>query len=54
MVDSQYYLPNDIGIAALDCGEAFRLLSPQEKMYAHNLSRASWYVSNVVASQRWL
>ncbi|XP_037543246.1 dipeptidyl peptidase 3 [Nematolebias whitei] len=43
MVDSQYYLPNDIGISALDCGEAFRLLSPQEKMYAHNLSRASWY-----------
>eukprot|EP00064_Thunnus_orientalis_P007283 superscaffoldBa00000796_g7303 len=43
MVDSQYYLPNDIGISALDCGEAFRLLSPQEKMYAHYLSRASWY-----------
>uniref|UniRef100_A0A3P8TGM9 Dipeptidyl peptidase 3 n=1 Tax=Amphiprion percula TaxID=161767 RepID=A0A3P8TGM9_AMPPE len=43
MVDSQYYLPNDIGISALDCGEAFRLLSPQEKMYAHNLSRAAWY-----------
>uniref|UniRef100_A0AAQ5ZH93 Dipeptidyl peptidase 3 n=1 Tax=Amphiprion ocellaris TaxID=80972 RepID=A0AAQ5ZH93_AMPOC len=43
MVDSQYYLSNDIGISALDCGEAFRLLSPQEKMYAHNLSRAAWY-----------
>ncbi|XP_061659587.1 dipeptidyl peptidase 3 [Syngnathoides biaculeatus] len=43
MVDSQYFLPNDIGIAALDCAEAFRLLSPQEKMYAHYLSRASWY-----------
>ncbi|KAM9846344.1 dipeptidyl peptidase 3 [Aulostomus maculatus] len=43
MVDSQYYLPNDIGISALDCGEAFRLLSPQEKMYAHHLSRAAWY-----------
>uniref|UniRef100_A0A665U9H9 Dipeptidyl peptidase 3 n=1 Tax=Echeneis naucrates TaxID=173247 RepID=A0A665U9H9_ECHNA len=43
MVDSQYYLPNDIGISALDCGEAFRLLSPQEKMYAHYLSRAAWY-----------
>uniref|UniRef100_A0A669E051 Dipeptidyl peptidase 3 n=1 Tax=Oreochromis niloticus TaxID=8128 RepID=A0A669E051_ORENI len=43
MVDSQYYLPNDIGISALDCSEAFRLLSPQEKMYAHYLSRASWY-----------
>ncbi|XP_051903615.1 dipeptidyl peptidase 3 [Hippocampus zosterae] len=43
MVDSQYFLPNDIGISALDCAEAFRLLSPQEKMYAHYLSRASWY-----------
>lgn len=47
MVDSQYYLPNDIGISALDCGEAFRLLSPQEKMYAHYLSRAAWYVTNL-------
>ncbi|XP_029308134.1 dipeptidyl peptidase 3-like [Cottoperca gobio] len=43
MVDSQYYLPNDIGVCALDCGEAFRLLSPHEKMYAHYLSRAAWY-----------
>ncbi|KAM4620942.1 dipeptidyl peptidase 3 isoform 2-T2 [Polymixia lowei] len=43
MVDSQYYLPNDIGISALDCGEAFRLLSPREQMYAHYLSRAAWY-----------
>uniref|UniRef100_G3QAW5 Dipeptidyl peptidase 3 n=1 Tax=Gasterosteus aculeatus aculeatus TaxID=481459 RepID=G3QAW5_GASAC len=43
MVDSQYYLPNEIGVAALDCTEAFRLLSPQEKMYAHYLSRAAWY-----------
>ncbi|XP_053702230.1 dipeptidyl peptidase 3 [Synchiropus splendidus] len=43
MVDSQYYLPNSIGISALDCAEAFRLLSPQEKMYAHYLSRAAWY-----------
>ncbi|CAL8265755.1 unnamed protein product [Merluccius merluccius] len=43
MVDSQYYLPNDIGISALDCGEAFRLLSPREQMYSHYLSRAAWY-----------
>lgn len=42
MVDSQYYLPNDIGVSALDCREAFRLLSPQEKMYAHYMSRAAW------------
>uniref|UniRef100_A0A3Q4GHS9 Dipeptidyl peptidase 3 n=1 Tax=Neolamprologus brichardi TaxID=32507 RepID=A0A3Q4GHS9_NEOBR len=51
MVDSQYYLPNDIGISALDCSEAFRLLSPQEKMYAHYLSRASWYGGLVVLLQ---
>ena len=44
MVDSQYYLPNDVGVSALDCGEAFRLLSPQEKMYAHYMSRAAWWV----------
>ncbi|XP_026228102.1 dipeptidyl peptidase 3 isoform X1 [Anabas testudineus] len=51
MVDSQYYLPNDIGISKLDCVEAFRLLSPQEKMYAHYLSRASWYGGLVVLLQ---
>lgn len=45
MVDSQYYLPNDIGVSALDCSEAFNLLSPQEKMYAHYVSRAAWYVT---------
>ncbi|XP_070622351.1 dipeptidyl peptidase 3 [Erythrolamprus reginae] len=43
MVDSHYVLPNDIGIAALDCAEAFELLSPEEKLYAHYLSRACWY-----------
>uniref|UniRef100_A0A8C7MX35 Dipeptidyl peptidase 3 n=1 Tax=Oncorhynchus kisutch TaxID=8019 RepID=A0A8C7MX35_ONCKI len=43
MVDSQYYLPNDIGISALDCTEAFRLLSPREQLYAHYLSRSAWY-----------
>ena len=51
MVDSQYYLPNDIGISALDCGEAFRLLSPQEKMYAHYLSRSAWYVTYLYTLQ---
>ncbi|MED6238575.1 bifunctional diacylglycerol diphosphate phosphatase/phosphatidate phosphatase, partial [Ataeniobius toweri] len=51
MVDSQYYLPNDIGISALDCHEAFRLLSPREKKYAHYLSRAAWYGGLVVLLQ---
>lgn len=51
MVDSQYYLPNDIGVSALDCSEAFNLLSPQEKMYAHYVSRAAWYVTNNTVQQ---
>ncbi|XP_020633012.3 dipeptidyl peptidase 3 [Pogona vitticeps] len=51
MVDSQYILPNDIGIATLDCNEAFRLLSPEERLYAHYLSRACWYGGLVVLLQ---
>ncbi|KAI4887872.1 hypothetical protein NFI96_015080, partial [Prochilodus magdalenae] len=51
MVDSQYYLPNDIGISTLDCGEAFRLLSTKEQLYAHYLSRAAWYGGLVVLLQ---
>lgn len=51
MVDSQYYLPNDIGISVLDCAEAFRLLSPKEQLYAHYLSRAAWYGGLVVLLQ---
>lgn len=43
MADTQYILPNDIGVSSLDCREAFRLLSPTERLYAHHLSRASWY-----------
>ncbi|XP_078391770.1 dipeptidyl peptidase 3 [Cetorhinus maximus] len=51
MVDSQYVLPNDIGISLLDCQDAFRLLSKEEKMYAHYISRASWYGGLVVLLQ---
>ncbi|KAJ8348299.1 hypothetical protein SKAU_G00268880 [Synaphobranchus kaupii] len=51
MVDSQYYLPNDIGISPLDCVEAFRQLSPKEQLYAHYLSRAAWYGGLVVLLQ---
>uniref|UniRef100_F6TNY4 Dipeptidyl peptidase 3 n=1 Tax=Equus caballus TaxID=9796 RepID=F6TNY4_HORSE len=43
MADTQYILPNDIGVSCLDCREAFRLLSPTERLYAHHLSRAAWY-----------
>ncbi|XP_035289426.1 dipeptidyl peptidase 3 isoform X3 [Anguilla anguilla] len=51
MVDSQYYLPNDIGISPLDCAEAFRQLTPKEQLYAHYLSRAAWYGGLVVLQQ---
>ncbi|MBN3292462.1 DPP3 peptidase, partial [Polypterus senegalus] len=51
MVDSQYILPNDVGISPLDCAEAFPLLSPKEKLYAHYLSRASWYGGLIVLLQ---
>ncbi|KAL2094818.1 hypothetical protein ACEWY4_009537 [Coilia grayii] len=51
MVDSQYYLPNSIRISKLDCKEAFELLSPKEKLYAHYLSRAAWYGGLVVLVQ---
>lgn len=43
MADTQYILPNDIGVSSLDCREAFRLLSSTERLYAHYLSRAAWY-----------
>ncbi|KAI2561177.1 dipeptidyl peptidase 3, partial [Homo sapiens] len=43
MADTQYILPNDIGVSSLDCREAFRLLSPTERLYAYHLSRAAWY-----------
>uniref|UniRef100_A0A673UBQ9 Dipeptidyl peptidase 3 n=1 Tax=Suricata suricatta TaxID=37032 RepID=A0A673UBQ9_SURSU len=43
MADAQYILPNDIGVSSLDCREAFRLLSPTERLYAHHLSQAAWY-----------
>lgn len=51
MVDSQYILPNDIGIATLNCAEAFQLLSPEERLYAHYLSRACWYGGLIVLLQ---
>ncbi|XP_028565742.2 dipeptidyl peptidase 3 [Podarcis muralis] len=51
MVDPQYVLPNDIGVAMLDCAEAFHLLSAEERLYAHYLSRACWYGGLVVLQQ---
>nr|XP_033810385.1 dipeptidyl peptidase 3 [Geotrypetes seraphini]XP_033810386.1 dipeptidyl peptidase 3 [Geotrypetes seraphini] len=48
---SQYILPNDTGISSLDCQEAFQLLSKSEQLYAHYLSRASWYGGLIVLLQ---
>ncbi|XP_074861753.1 dipeptidyl peptidase 3 [Carettochelys insculpta] len=51
MVDPQYVLPNDVGLALLDCSEAFRLLLQSERLYAHYLSRACWYGGLIVLLQ---
>ncbi|XP_069064068.1 dipeptidyl peptidase 3 [Pleurodeles waltl] len=48
---SHFVLPNNIGISVLDCKEAFALLSQDEKLYAHFLSRASWYGGLIVLMQ---
>ncbi|XP_053304356.1 dipeptidyl peptidase 3 [Spea bombifrons] len=48
---SQYILPNDLPVALLDCEEAFSLLSAEEKLYTHFLSRASFYGGLIVLFQ---
>ncbi|KAM4617532.1 dipeptidyl peptidase 3 isoform 1-T2 [Discoglossus pictus] len=48
---SQYTLPNDLPVALLDCEEAFSLLSAEEKLYTHYLSRASFYGGLIVLFQ---
>ncbi|XP_073419365.1 dipeptidyl peptidase 3-like isoform X2 [Dendrobates tinctorius] len=48
---SQYVLPNDLPVALLDCEEAFSLLSAEEKLYTHFLSRASFYGGLIVLFQ---
>ncbi|XP_075044760.1 dipeptidyl peptidase 3 isoform X2 [Mixophyes fleayi] len=48
---SQYSLPNDLPVALLDCEEAFSLLSVEEKLYTHFLSRASFYGGLIVLFQ---
>ena len=40
---SEYVLPNDTEVLSLDCQNAFNALSDKEKLYAHYLSKASWY-----------
>lgn len=42
-VDLQYILPTSSPVVELDASAAFEGLSKQERLYAHYLSRASWY-----------
>nr|XP_042907944.1 dipeptidyl peptidase 3 isoform X2 [Parasteatoda tepidariorum] len=42
-MSSQFIYPINTPIALLDCTESFNSLSEKEKLYAHYLSRASWF-----------
>lgn len=51
MAPSQYVLPNEQPFCILQASEAFAALSEQEKLYAHYLSRASFYGGLIVLIQ---
>ena len=42
-MDDFYNIPPETGICLLECKDAFKLLTDQEKLYAHYLSRACWH-----------
>ena len=48
---SHYTLPNDQPVVTLDASEAFSGLTERERLYAHYLSRASYYGSLIVLVQ---
>ena len=39
---SLYKIPSDTPVNKLDCSQAFKGLTDQEKRYAHHFSRAGW------------
>ena len=48
---SHYTLPNDQPVVTLDASDAFGGLTERERLYAHYLSRASYYGSLIVLVQ---
>ncbi|UYV78782.1 DPP3 [Cordylochernes scorpioides] len=51
MASSEYIFPNDQPVVYLECDGAFKNLTEAEKLYAHYLSRASWYGGLIVLYQ---
>ena len=41
-VNGLYKIPSDTPVNKLDCSQAFKGLTDQEKRYAHHFSRAGW------------
>lgn len=48
---SQFVFPPDQPVVRLDAAKAFNALAPQEQLYSHYLSRASWYGGLIVLLQ---
>lgn len=48
---SEYIIPDEQPVDLLKCQEAFNGLTNKEKLYAHYLSKASWFGSLIVLFQ---